>query len=102
MSYSWRERLRMRLEKLGISLDEHKWIETYIEQYCTEADRRCKEIDPNKAVDMIIDEMSDAEFDQFTKGVIDDVTKRLKAKKKKKKSESEEKTEELEKEIVAE
>jgi len=82
MSYSWRERLRLRLAHLGINPEEHKWIEQYIEQYCAEADRQCKEIDPNKAVDLVVDEMSDAKFDQFTKGVIDRVTKRLKKKKK--------------------
>lgn len=82
MSYSWRERLRLRRQQLALTSGAFDWIERYIEQYCAEADRQCKEIDANKAVDLIIDEMNDAQFDQFSKGVIDKVTKRLKRKKK--------------------
>lgn len=82
MSYSWRERLRLRRQQLNLTSEHYDWIEKYIEQYCAEADRHCRELNPNKAVDLIIDEMSNAEFDQFTKGIIDKVTKQLKKKKK--------------------
>ena len=95
--------MRLRRQQLNLISEHYDWIEKYIEQYCAEADMQCREIDPNKAVDLIIDEMNNAEFDQFTKGVIDKVTKRLKKKRKKVNEMLQEEAEEkeLEKEIEA-
>ncbi len=103
MSYSWRERLRMRqkelIKKYNLKEEDLAWVEKYIEQLCSEADKRCKAIDPNKAVDQVIDDLDDEAFDKFTKGVIDEVKARHEKlrklqknmqKKKKKKSEIEE------------
>ena len=86
MSYSWRERLREKLKKKEILLDkdEIEHLEKYIEQYCSEADRQCRIIDPNKAVDLVVDEMTDEEFKKFTKKVIDEVKKRIEKRKKQK------------------
>src|SRR3990167_2961280 len=88
MSYSWRERLRMRLrqKKIELTLEELEHLEKFIEQYCFEADIQCKKLDPNKAVDLVVDEMSDEGFDRFTKAVIKQVTARIKKSKKKKKA----------------
>lgn len=87
MSYSWRDRLRIRLKqkKIELTTEELEHLEKFIEQYCFESDQRCKAIDPNKAVDLVIDEMSDEEFDKFTKALIKDVTARIKQSQKKKK-----------------
>ena len=76
MSETWRERLSRRRQEIGIDGPEYDYIKSYIEVYCSEADRRCKEIDMNKTVDQGIDSMKDEEFDRFTKSVIDSVHKR--------------------------
>ena len=76
MSETWRERLSRRRFELGIEGPEYDYIEKYIESYCSEADRRCKEIDMKKTVDEVINSMKDEKFDNFTKGVIDSVHKK--------------------------
>ena len=76
MSETWRQRLSRRRFELGIEGPEYDYIEKYIEFYCSEADRRCKEIDMKKTVDEVIDSMKDEKFDNFTKGVIDSVHKK--------------------------
>jgi len=76
MSETWRERLSRRRQEIGIDGPEYDYIKSYIKFYCSEADRRCKEIDMNKTVDQVIDSMKDEEFDRFTKSVIDSVHKR--------------------------
>lgn len=102
MSYSARERLRMMLatkkkeyleRHTELKLEDLKWLtENYIEEICRESDIRCKKISPDKAVDMVIDEMDDEAFDKFIKGCIEEVkiridkTKKLLINKKKKAS----------------
>jgi hypothetical protein len=76
MSESWRERLSRRRLEIGIEGAEYDYIQGYIEFYCSEADRRCKEIDMKKTVDEVIDSMKDGEFDRFTKSVIESVHKK--------------------------
>ena len=76
MSETWRERLSRRRLEIGIDGPEYDYIQSYIEFYCSEADRRCKEIDMSKTVDQVIDSMKDEKFDNFTKGVIDSVHKK--------------------------
>ncbi len=44
--------------EIGIQGPEYDYIQSYIEFYCSEADRRCKEIDMNKTVDEVIDSMN--------------------------------------------
>ncbi len=76
MSETWRERLSRRRLEIGINGPEYDYIQSYIEFYCSEADRRCKEIDMSKTVDQVIDSMKDEKFDRFTKSVIDSVHKK--------------------------
>ena len=76
MSESWRQRLSRRRSEIGIEGPEYDYIQSYIEFYCSEADRRCKEIDMNKTVDEVIDSMKDEKFDKFTRSVIDSVHKK--------------------------
>ena len=73
MSETWRERLRRRRKEIGINGPEYDYIQNYIEFYCSEADRRCKEIDMKKTVDEVINSMKDEDFDRFTKSVIETV-----------------------------
>ncbi len=73
MSESWRDRLSRRRQEIGIEGPEYDYILSYIEFYCSEADRRCKEIDMKKTVDEVIDSMKDEKFDRFTKSVIESV-----------------------------
>jgi hypothetical protein len=73
MSESWRDRLDRRRQEIGIEGSEYDYIQSYIEFYCSEADRRCKEIDMKKTVDEVIDSMKDEKFDRFTKSVIESV-----------------------------
>jgi len=42
MSETWRERLSRRRLELGLDGPEYNYIQSYIEFYCSEADRRCK------------------------------------------------------------
>ena len=76
MSETWRERLSRRRQEIGIDGPEYDYIKSYIEFYCSEDDRRCKEIDMNKTGDQVSDSMKDEELDRFTKSVIDSVHKR--------------------------
>ena len=76
MSETLRERLSRRRLEIGIDGPEYDYIQSYIEFYCSEADRRCKEIDMSKTVDQVIDSMKDEKFDRFTKSVIDSVHKK--------------------------
>ena len=76
MSETWRERLSRRRLEIGLDGPEYDYIQSYIEFYCSEADRRCKEIDMNKTVDEVIDSMKDRDFDRFTRAVIDSVHKK--------------------------
>jgi hypothetical protein len=66
MSESWRERLERRRIEIGIDGPEYDY-KRYIEFYCSGAERKCREINMTKTVDEVIDSMTDAEFDQFTK-----------------------------------
>ncbi len=76
MSETWRERLSRRRLEIGIEGPEYDYIQSYIEFYCSEADRRCKEIDMNKTVDEVIDSMKNEDFDRFARSVIDYVHKK--------------------------
>ena len=76
MSETWRERLSRRRLEIGLDGPEYDYIQSYIEFYCSEADRRCKEIDMNKTVDEVIESMKNEDFDRFTKSVIDSVHKK--------------------------
>ena len=76
MSVTWRERLQQRRQEIGIDGPEYDYIQSYIEFYCSEADRRCKKINMNKTVDEVINAMKDRDFDRFTKSVIDSVHKK--------------------------
>ena len=76
MSENWRQRLSRRRMEIGIQGKEYDYIQRYIEFYCSEADRRCKEIDLKKTVDEVIDSMNDKKFDKFTRGVINSVHKK--------------------------
>jgi chromosome condensin MukBEF ATPase and DNA-binding subunit MukB len=85
MSESFRERIRRRKDQLNLTDQQADFVEKYIEQFCAEADKRCKTLSPLKAVDMVIDEMTDSDFDEFAKSIVSDVTDRMdKAKQKKK------------------
>ena len=76
MSETWKQRLSRRRVEIGIEGVEYDYIQKYIEVYCSEADRRCKEIDMNKTVDEVINFMNDRKFDNFTKGVISQIHKK--------------------------
>ena len=76
MSETWRQRLNRRRLEIGIEGAEYDYIQKYIEFYCSEADRRCKEIDMNKTVDEVVNSMKDKKFDKFTKGVISQIHKK--------------------------
>ncbi|KAG2471775.1 MAG: hypothetical protein NPMRTHETA2_2650002 [Nitrosopumilales archaeon] len=76
MSETWRERLSRRRLEIGIDGPEYDYIQSYIGYYCSEADRKCKEIDMKKTVDEVIDSMKNEEFDRFTRSVIDSVHKK--------------------------
>ncbi len=76
MSENWRQRLSRRRAEIGIEGPEYDYIQSYIEFYCSEADRRCKEIDMHKTVDQVIDSMKDEKFDKFTRSVINSVHKK--------------------------
>lgn len=79
MSMSWRNYLRARLKERKIILteDEEKHLLQHIEEYCAEADKMCRDVDPYKAVDEIFDEMSEEEREKLTKGVIDKMKQKL-------------------------
>ena len=68
MSETWRQRLSRRRLEIGIEGAEYDYIQKYIEFYCSEADRRCKEIDMSKTVDEVIDSMKDKNLTNLPKG----------------------------------
>ena len=76
MSETWRERLSRRRLEIGINGPEYDYIQSYIGYYCSEADRKCKEIDMKKTVDEVINSMKNEDFDRFTRAVIDSVHKK--------------------------
>ena len=76
MSETWRERLSIRRLEIGIDGPEYDYIQSYIGYYCSEADRKCKEIDMKKTVDEVINSMKNEDFDRFTRSVIDSVHKK--------------------------
>jgi len=76
MSETWRERLSIRRLEIGIDGPEYDYIQSYIEFYCSEADRKCKEIDMKKTVDEVINSMKNEDFDRFTRTVINSVHKK--------------------------
>ena len=76
MSETWRERLSRRRREIGIDGPEYDYIQSYIGYYCSEADRKCKEIDMKKTVDEVINSMKNEDFDRFTRSVIDSVHKK--------------------------
>ena len=76
MSETWRERLSIRRLEIGIDGPEYDYIQSYIGYYCSEADRKCKEIDMKKTVDEVINSMKNEDFDRFTRAVIDSVHKK--------------------------
>jgi len=76
MNETWRQRLSRRRLEIGIEGSEYDFVQSYIEFYCFESDRRCKEIDMNKTADEAIDSMNDEKFDKFTRSVIDSVHKK--------------------------
>ncbi len=76
MSETWRERLSRRRLEIGIDGPEYDYIQSYIGYYCSEADRKCKEIDRKKTVDEVINSMKNEDFDRFTRSVIDSVHKK--------------------------
>ncbi len=76
MSETWRERLSRRRLEIGIDGPEYDYIQSYIGYYCSEADRKCKEIDMKKTVDEVINSMKNEDFDRFTRSVIDSVHKK--------------------------
>ena len=92
MSESYRERMRRRVKEpkiqqrlLEFGMTERElidFIELHIEELCSESDRHCRLINEHEAVDQVIDEMSDADFDNFAKEVIHTVYSRIKKKRK--------------------
>ena len=72
-----RIRLGKLIEKYNLEPNDLDWVEDHIEELCRVADIRCKAIDPNKAVDQVIDELDNEAFDKFSKGVIDEVKARI-------------------------
>ena len=61
---------------LSSNVLEYDYIQSYIGYYCSEADRKCKEIDMKKTVDEVINSMKNEDFDRFTRAVIDSVHKK--------------------------
>lgn len=110
MSYSFRQRLKMALakdlkEKLSLSQDEVDWIRENMKKgICSISDEFAQALakhDPRfkgMSLDQIIDKMTDAEFEEFARQVIEEAKKRLKYKKKEKKKQKESDEEESEEE----
>ena len=101
MSYSFRERLKLALakdlkERLSLSQDEVDWIKENLKRgICSISDEFAQALakhDPRfkgMSLDEIIDKMTDAEFEEFARQVIEEAKKRLKYKKKEKKKQKE-------------
>lgn len=102
MSYSFRERLKRAIakdlkEKLSLTQDEIDWIrENLTKGICSISDEFAKALakdDPKfkgMSLDEIIDKMTDAEFQEFARQIIEEAKKRLKYKKKEKKKKEKE------------
>ena len=84
MSQNFRARLATRRIILQITPEQMDYLEKDMEEFCRAADQKCTEIDPVKPVDQVIDEMTDEEFDKFTKPLIEDVTNKIKKRKNRK------------------
>lgn len=110
MSYSFRERLKACIakdlrEKLSLTQDEIDWIkENLTGELCRISDEFAEALakhDPRfsgKNLDEIIELMTDDEFEDFVREVIEEAKKRLKYKKKEKKKQKESDEEESEEE----
>jgi len=104
MSYSFRQRLKMALakelrEKLSLSQADVQYIKDNIMKICPVSDEVAKALAKHDhrfkgmSLDEIIDKMTDAEFEDFVREVLDIAFKKLaykkKADKKKKQAEAE-------------
>ena len=103
MSYSWRERLQQRKQRIMQLLDltEEDWnfIKDNIGAFCTESDDQIRLVYESLVdVDDKVDKMTDREFDEMTIEVIRAVFKKLgyKLKKKKKKNQQQDEEEQNE------
>lgn len=105
MSYSFRERLKACIakdlrQKLRLTQDEIDWIrENLSKGICKISDEFAHALAKNDprfkgmSLDEIIEKMSDAEFEEFARQVIEEAKKRLKYKKKEKKKQKESESE---------
>lgn len=96
MSYSFRERLKLAIakdlrERLGLSQADIDYIKENIMKICPVSDDLAKALQKydhrfkGKSLDEIIDMMTDAEFEDFVKEVLEVAFKKLGYKKKKEK-----------------
>ena len=101
MSYSFRERIKLALkkdlkEKLSLTQEEVDWINENMKKgICTISDEVANAMKNNmpeykgKSLDEIIDMMSEEEFEDFVREVLEIAKKRLNYKKKQKKKQQE-------------
>ncbi len=101
MSYSFRERIKLALkkdlkEKLSLTQEEVDWINENMKKgICTISDEVANAMKNNmpeykgKSLDEIIDMMSEEEFEDFVREVLEIAKKRLNYKKKQKKKQKE-------------
>ena len=101
MSYSFRERIKLALkkdlkEKLSLTQEEVDWINENMKKgICTISDEVANAMKNNmpeykgKSLDEIIDMMSEEEFEDFVREVLEIAKKRLQYKKKQKKKQKE-------------
>lgn len=96
MSYSFRERIKRAIakdlrERLGLSQADIDYIKENIMKICPVSDDVAKALQQNdyrfkgKSLDEIIDMMTDAEFEDFVREVLEIAFKKLNYKKKKEK-----------------
>lgn len=102
MSYSFRERIKLALkkdlkEKLSLTQEEVDWINENMKKgICAISDEVANAMKKNmpeykgKSLDEIIDMMSEEEFEDFVREVLEIAKKRLNYKKKKKKQQESE------------
>ena len=110
MSYSFRERIKLALkkdlkEKLSLTQEEVDWINENMKKgICAISDEVANAMKKNmpeykgKSLDEIIDMMSEEEFEDFVREVLEIAKKRLNYKKKKKKQQESESDSESDKE----
>lgn len=110
MSYSFRERIKLALkkdlkEKLSLTQEEVDWINENMKKgICAISDEVANAMKNNmpeykgKSLDEIIDMMSEEEFEDFVREVLEIAKKRLNYKKKKKKQQESESDSESDKE----